>query len=77
MKWSGSAERAFLTGLLAAITTDEFWIALEFVDFGLFTGFSKFTNMQSMVVRVGAKVINVRQSVAHWKILRLHLLWPP
>jgi hypothetical protein len=60
MKWSGSAKGTFGIGLLATITADKFGIALECFDFCSFPGFGQFTDMQFVVVRVGAKIINVR-----------------
>lgn len=65
MKWSRRTESTFGIGLPAAITADECGIFLESVDFCSFAGFGQFTEMHFMVVRVGAKIINVRQSVAH------------
>jgi hypothetical protein len=60
MIWSGSAEGTFNIRFPAAITTDESRIDLEPVDFCYFAGFGQFTEMQLMIGRIGAKVVNIR-----------------
>ncbi len=60
MKWPRRTEGACGIGLPAAITADEGGVFLESDDFCCFTGFGQLAEMHFVVVRVGAKVINVR-----------------
>ena len=71
MKWAGSTKGALGVGLLTTIPTDESGVLLECHNFSYFPRFGQFTDMQCMVVRVGAKVIHVRQSIAHILILKV------
>jgi hypothetical protein len=72
MKRAGGAERAFSVGFLAAIATDKAGKKLEIFHLCSFSYFYQFTDMHFMVFRVGAKIVNVRESVAH----RILLFFP-
>jgi hypothetical protein len=65
MERSRRTESTCGIGLPTAVTADECGIFLESVDFCGFSGFGQFAEMHLMVIRVGAKVINVWQSIAH------------
>ncbi len=65
MKGAGSAERPLNIGLLGAITADKSGMLLEGFDFIQFASLFQFADMQFMVVRVGAEVINVNEFVSH------------
>jgi hypothetical protein len=69
MKRTGSAERAFRVGFSAAIATDKPGKKLESFHLCYFPCFCQFTDMHFMVLRVGAKIVNVRESVAHGILL--------
>jgi hypothetical protein len=76
IKWPRRTEGTFGIGLSAAIAADESGIFLESGDFCCFTGFGQFAEMHFVVVRVGAKVVNVRESVAHGSISSNYLPHP-
>ena len=60
LKRTGGAEGAFSVGFPGAVSANEGGVALERVDFIDFAGFGQLTEMQFMIFRVGAQVINIR-----------------
>jgi hypothetical protein len=65
MKRAGSAKGALSVGFLAAISTDKPGKMLESFHLCYFPCFGQFTDMHFMIVGVGTKIVNVRESVAH------------
>jgi hypothetical protein len=52
---------------LGTIAADKTGMFLEGVDFCQFTGLFQFADMQGMVIRVGTEVVNVNESVSHFR----------
>jgi hypothetical protein len=65
MKRPGSAECSCDVGLLSTISAYKLRYLLQIHNLFCVAGLGKFANMQLMVVRVGAKIVDIDKSSAH------------
>lgn len=66
MKRAGSAESSRDVRLLPAIAADELRVLLQGADFLGFSGLGKFADMELVVIRVAAEIIDVDKSSGHF-----------
>jgi hypothetical protein len=65
---TGGAEGALPVGFAAAVVADEAGVFFEFRDLIQFTASSQFAQVELVVLRVCAEVVNVNQSIAHCRV---------
>lgn len=69
MKGAGSAERSVGVGFSATIAADEGWIYLKLFDLLGFACFCQFAHMHCVIVRIGAQIVDIDETVTHGVIL--------